>query len=202
MKKITLFFISLILISCSQKEAGDNELIYNNGLVKEISSGEPFTGIVRSNFSKTNIKDGIPVSGERYYKDGQLRLSFEIGDTRPTFWKKKGEDLEVRFEWQLKITECFHKTGVRCMDTPTWGPHYLKPDGNKIYSWEKNNSEYFKDKTTDEYFTALYPQIFEIRFLGKKVERKWNSAFCAQDSNPRTTSGENCIDFPDVTYAY
>ena len=198
MKKITLLFIPLILISCSQKEVGENELVYHSGLVKEISSGEPFNGIARSKFSKTNIKDGIPFSGERYYNNGQLRLAFEIADTRPVFYV--GGDRA--YEWQIKITECFHKTGVRCMDVPTWGSGYLKPDGEKETRYLFEDRVLKKDLSSDEYFTKLYPQIFEIRFLGEEVVRKWNSAFCAHDSNPRSESGENCIDFPNVTYAY
>ena len=158
------YLLPLILISCSQNEVvevGVKDLNYRNGLFYEINASQPFNGIFTSVWtsgsrnggtSKVLIKNGVPVSGQEFWKNSQLRLVYEVLNT----YKNRGST-KAYTSWQIKITECYHKDGSLCSDSL----QFYKPNGLP-YSGSVSNligSNYFFYEETRIYYGV---GMFEI----------------------------------------
>ena len=82
MKKVIYLLLPLILISCSQKETNDVQIVIRNDLAYEVNSDQPFTGMhvtYHNNGqikSKLTYKDGLQDLKEYYYESGQLASNF------------------------------------------------------------------------------------------------------------------------------
>ena len=208
MKKLFYALAPLILISCSQEEVKEFDLNYRNGLFYEVNSEKPFSGIAQGGFktdgnlTKTIIKNGIPVSGEQYYGNGQLRIAFEVGETGSIGRYQR---------WQVKITECFHKNGAPCSENYEYMkkrydrnmPIFLSESGSSFPRYtggvlpEKIGSVSFKlednERFNDLYWRSSYRKgILEIVWRGDEVfSTDKPSIYCA---NGLENYGP-CVDF-------
>ena len=127
MKKLLTILCLVLLVSCSKevKEIDSYTLQYRDGLVYEVNSTTPYTGISVDYddngilVSKTYYKEGRVGYEEFYYSNGQLRIKQE---------KKTKEDGQV----VNNISECFHFNGQVC-----WNDEIFFNINGEPMSWER-----------------------------------------------------------------
>ena len=101
MKKLLTFIFVLILSSCSSpREVGVEKLQDRNGLLYEINSQEPFTGISLEFWSNGQIKE------RKTLKDGTINF-----DDKDFFWESFYENGQLESRFLQNFSEGYYPNG-------------------------------------------------------------------------------------------